>query len=136
VVNTNHPLANNTHIKLSELKEESFIIFSRDEALGLFDDTISFCKQAGFSPNIISQPKHMQTLVTEVAAGLGVAIAPHCVRKLYSEGCHFIILEDINSSIPVEIQFQKGKNKAVVDTFVEIALNAKDKIEEGMSIKN
>lgn len=50
--------------KTKALKNEKFILFNRDEALGLFDETITQCKQAGFSPNIISQPRHMQTLVT------------------------------------------------------------------------
>lgn len=52
------------HVTLFEMTATEQI-----EALGLFDETILLGKQAGFSPNIISQPRHMQTLVTEVAAG-------------------------------------------------------------------
>jgi DNA-binding transcriptional LysR family regulator len=97
IVNQSHEFADKREVHLAQLKNEQFIIFNRDEALGLFDETIMLCKQAGFSPNIVSQPKHMQTLVTEVAAGLGMAIAPYCIRKLYSEGCHFITLENVST---------------------------------------
>ena len=134
VVNQSHPLANKKSIHLSALKNENFIIFHRDEALGLFDETITICKQADFSPNIISQPRHMQTLVTEVAAGLGVAIAPYCVSKLYSVGCHFIKLENVNTEIPVQIQYKKNNDNATVNAFVNIALNAKPSIQEGLTI--
>ena len=132
IVNQNHPLANRESFDLAQLKNEQFILFNRDEALGLFDETIMQCKQAGFSPNIISQPKHMQTLITEVAACLGVAIAPYCVRKLYSKGCHFIKLQNVASKIPVEIQYRKINHSATVNAFVEKALEARGEIQKSM----
>ncbi|MEL0630448.1 LysR family transcriptional regulator [Psychromonas aquatilis] len=134
VVNHNHPLANTHSIGLSKMKNEQFIIFNRDEALGLFDETITICKQAKFSPNIVSQPRHMQTLVTEVAAGLGVAIAPFCVSKLYSEGCHFIKLENVETKMPVQIQYKQSNDNATVNAFVDIALNAREAIQAEMSV--
>lgn len=133
IVNENHPLATATSITISQLKEDPFIIFNRDEALGLFDETIMLCKQAGFSPNIISQPRHMQTLVTEVAAGLGVAIAPYCLRKLYSEGCHFIEIEKTNSYIPVQLQYKQSNQSATTRAFVDIALNTREEIQRLMA---
>ena len=133
IVNQSHALADRQTIDLVQLKDEKFVIFNRDEALGLFDETITLCKQAGFSPNIISQPKHMQTLVTEVAAGLGVAIAPYCVRKLYSDGCHFMALNHVSTQIPVHIQYKQNNNSATVAAFVAVALNATDDIQQSMA---
>jgi len=133
IVNQSHALAERQTIDLVQLKDEKFVIFNRDEALGLFDETITLCKQAGFSPNIISQPKHMQTLVTEVAAGLGVAIAPYCVRKLYSDGCHFIALNHVSTQIPVHIQYKQNNNSATVAAFVAVALSATDDIQQSMA---
>ena len=133
IVNQSHALADRQTIDLVQLKDEKFVIFNRDEALGLFDETITLCKQAGFSPNIISQPKHMQTLVTEVAAGLGVAVAPYCVRKLYSDGCHFMALNHVSTQIPVHIQYKKNNNSATVAAFVAVALSATDDIQQSMA---
>lgn len=133
IVNQNHLLATKKSIDLASLKNEQFIIFNREEAHGLFDETILQCKNAQFSPNIISQPRHMQTLVTEVAAGLGVAIAPYCVRKLYSEGCHFIALSNVTTQIPVEIQFKKTLTNAAVNGFVDIALSTRQQIQKSMA---
>jgi len=133
IVNQSHALADRQTIDLVQLKDEKFVIFNRDEALGLFDETITLCKQAGFSPNIISQPKHMQTLVTEVAAGLGVAIAPYCVRKLYSDGCHFMALNYVSTQTPVHIQYKQNNNSATVAAFVAVALSATDDIQQSMA---
>ena len=133
VVNRSHELADKQNIDLARLKNEPFIIFNRSEAIGLFDEMIMICKQAGFSPNITSQPKNMQTLLTEVAAGLGVAIAPSCVRKLYSEGCYFITLNNISTQIPVQIQYKQRSDNAIVSAFVNIALDARDEIRQIMA---
>ena len=133
IVNQSHALAERDIINLTELKDDKFIIFNRDEALGLFDNTIMLCKQAGFSPNIISQPKHMQTLVTEVAAGLGVAIAPYCLRKLYSEGCHFMPLDNISTQVPVHLQYKTSNSSTTVADFVAITLKAKEEIQKSMA---
>jgi DNA-binding transcriptional LysR family regulator len=132
IVNQDHPLSNQKNIALAELKNESFIIFNRDEALGLFDETIMQCKQAGFSPSIVSQPRHMQTLVTEVAAGLGVAIAPFCVRKLYSDACHFIPLIKVQTAIPLQLQYRRNEESAIIDAFTDIVLDCKEDIQKSM----
>ena len=74
----------------------------------------------------------MQTLVTEVAANLGVAIAPYCVRKLYSKGCHFVKLQNVTTQIPVQIQYKESNRSATVNAFVEIALEARGEIQKSM----
>ncbi|MBU2870636.1 LysR family transcriptional regulator [Colwellia sp. E2M01] len=132
IVHSNHYLASKEVINLTELKAESFILFNREEAVELFDEVIMMCKRACFSPNIVSQPLHMQTLLTEVAAGLGVAIAPYCVRKQYSEDCHFIRLENVDTQIPLEVQYKKSNNNSIVNNFVNIVLAAKTSIQQSM----
>lgn len=132
IVNKHHKFSAQASINLAKLKSEPFILFNRDEALGLFDEIIMRCKQSGFSPDIISQPRHMQTLVTEVAAGLGVGIAPYCVRKLYSDGCYFIDLTNLDTQIPLQLQYKKTNSSATTKAFVDIALNAQKDIESSM----
>ncbi|MEO9656365.1 LysR family transcriptional regulator [Marinomonas sp.] len=134
IVNKHHKLAGRQHVELSELKDEEFIIFNRNEALGLFDETITLCHQAGFSPNIVSQPRHMQTLVTEVAAGLGTAIAPYCTRKLYNDGCDFIRLEKVNTEIPMEIQYKTTRLNTTIEEFLKIVMDARNDIRDSMAI--
>lgn len=133
IVNEDHHFANKQKINLQDLKNEKFIMFNRDEAIGLFDEIIMLCKQASFSPNIISQPRNMQTLITEVAADLGVAIAPFCVSKLYYQGCQFINLENISTEIPVQIQHHKNNSNEMVSAFIELALQAKNDIKQDMT---
>lgn len=134
VVNEQHPLADREAVALSELQQENFIIFNREEAVGLFDDTLGLCNDAGFSPNIISQPRHMQTLLTEVASGLGIGIGPYCIRKQHSAGCHFLTIEQVDKIIPLQLHFKRQNHDATVKPFVDIALASRPEIEASMAI--
>ncbi|GGB59175.1 LysR family transcriptional regulator [Shewanella inventionis] len=133
VVGAHHPLAQYSQISLSQLQQQKMILFHRDEAVGLFDDTIMMCKQAGFSANIVSQPRHMQTLLTEVAAGLGVAIAPYCISKLYSQGCHFLPINDAHKSIPTQLHVKRVNYSAAVDGFVALVIANQPSIAKSMA---
>lgn len=133
VVNQKHTLANRQSVTLEELQSEAVILFNRDEAVDLFDDIIAMFKKAGFSPNIVSQPRHMQTLLTEVAAGLGIAIAPYCIRKQYSAGCHFLTIDGLNKIIPTQLHVNKSNQAATVAPFVELTIAMKQEIEQSMS---
>lgn len=132
VVNEQHPFADRRSIELDELQNEDFILFNREEAVGLFDDTILLCREAGFSPNIISQPRHMQTLLTEVAAGLGVAIGPECIRKQHTLGCHFLTIEQLDKAIPLQLHYKKANHGSTVKPFVDNTLKLKPEVQRSM----
>ena len=118
IVGEHHPLASESKVDLMDLIGSKFILFNREEAIGLFDDTITLCKQAGFSPAIISQPRNMQTLLTEVAAGLGIAIAPYCTRKLHHEGCHFLAINNVHKTLSTQLHYKPFNNSAYLPILI------------------
>ncbi|WP_460753347.1 LysR family transcriptional regulator [Marinomonas epiphytica] len=128
VLNEHHAMANQPSLSITDLKNESFILFNREQAVGLFDEIIHLCKQADFSPRISSQPLLMQTLLTEVAAGLGIAIAPYCIRKQFSEGCSFVSIRETQKPIFTQLHYQHRANDPIVATFVDVCLAAKSTI--------
>lgn len=127
-------MAQYEEIKLSDLQDEKIILFHRDEAVGLFDTIIHLCQADGFSPNLSAQPKHMQTLLTMVASGLGVAIAPYCVAKLYTKGCRFIRIKKDQTEIQTQIHYPKKGLTPTAKVFVELALASASVIQQQMKI--
>lgn len=132
VVSEEHVLANEDEIKLSNIQEESVILFNREEAIGLFDTIIHLCQVNGFSPNLSVQPKHMQTLLTMVASGLGVAIAPYCVAKLYTKGCRFIRIEKHGADILTQLHYREKGLTPTAKAFVALAKSSTHVIQEQM----
>jgi DNA-binding transcriptional LysR family regulator len=77
-----HPLARDRTIAAQLLADEPFVLFPRELGPGLFEQIISYCAQAGFTPRIAQEAVQMQTIVALIAAGLGVSVVPSSVARL------------------------------------------------------
>ena len=55
-------------------------------APGLYDDVVSFCRAAGFSPRVEQEAIQMQTIISLVSAELGVALIPASLTNLRRTG--------------------------------------------------
>jgi DNA-binding transcriptional LysR family regulator len=92
-----HPLATEPEISPQSLTSEPFIIFPRPLAPGLYDQIISFCQQAGFSPHVVQEAIQMQTIISLVAAEMGVAIVPLSLQNLQRTG---VVYKRFNQETP------------------------------------
>jgi Transcriptional regulator len=74
IVPPGHPLAKRESIELSELKDETFVLFS--EGYSLRPIVWEACEQAGFKPKIGFEGEETDTIRGLVAAGMGVSLLP------------------------------------------------------------
>lgn len=70
----NHPLALENSIRLSDLKDENFVLFNAGYSLRLL--VVDACKEAGFTPKIALESEETDTIRGLVAAGMGVSLLP------------------------------------------------------------
>ncbi len=81
-----HTLSAQARVSIQDLAHEGFILSMRASAPELYDNIISFCAQAGFSPKAVQTAAQLQTVLGLVAAQMGVAILPAAAQKLRREG--------------------------------------------------
>ncbi|WP_329004203.1 LysR family transcriptional regulator [Kribbella sp. NBC_00709] len=74
VLPARHRLARRKRIRLAELAEEPFVFYSRPSGPVVHDTIVGFCRAAGFTPRIEQDAADVQTIVSLVAAGLGVSL--------------------------------------------------------------
>jgi DNA-binding transcriptional LysR family regulator len=86
VIPAAHALAKRGTLKLAALKPEPFVLFPRRLGPALHDRLTSACAAAGFVPDIVQEATQWQTVVSLVEAGMGVSLAPGCVRKFRWRG--------------------------------------------------
>ena len=75
-----HPLAQLQVVPVSALADEPFVSFPRRIGAGLYDDIVAVCAAAGFSPKVVQEANEMQTIVSLVSAGIGVALVPESMQ--------------------------------------------------------
>jgi DNA-binding transcriptional LysR family regulator len=81
-----HPLADQAQISWRSLASEAFVLFPRPLSPHAYDQIISFCQQAGFSPRVIQEAMQMQTIVSLVAGGMGISIVPLSLQNMQRTG--------------------------------------------------
>jgi len=79
-------------IALSELADESLILYRRHSGPGLYDAIIAACGAAGFSPRVAQEAPRMLSTLSLVAAGLGVSLVPASLRRVNIEGVVYVNL--------------------------------------------
>lgn len=76
-INELHPLAQQQHIQLQDLKNETFIIFA--EEFALHDYVIKSCKNVGFTPYVGYKSSQWDLIVELVSSNLGVTLLPYSI---------------------------------------------------------
>lgn len=77
-----HPLLRrNGPIAPAALAEESFITFAADLGCGLSAHMAMLCSQAGFHPRVTQEVEVASSILSLVAAGIGVAVLPECQSR-------------------------------------------------------
>jgi DNA-binding transcriptional LysR family regulator len=73
-------------VRLRELAAEDFVIHAGGGRSVMHDTVLARCREAGFEPRVRHEVAETSTLVTFVAAGLGIAIVPAPVAELLVPG--------------------------------------------------
>ena len=115
-----HPLAEQPQVSLAALASEPFILFPRPLAPGLYDQIISLCQQAEFSPNVVQEAIQMQTIVSLVAADIGIAIVPVSLQNLQRTGVVYKPLIEPTPQAAIALTWRTQDPSPTVQRFLEI----------------
>jgi DNA-binding transcriptional LysR family regulator len=107
-------------VRIADLVNESFVLFDREAAPGLFDTVTGMCNDAGFSPRVENEPNMMQTVLSLVEAEEGISIVPACVRNLRSDGVRFYRLHPDNVRVALVAAWKKESPSVVLSAFLDL----------------
>ncbi|HVY07545.1 MAG TPA: LysR family transcriptional regulator [Burkholderiales bacterium] len=120
-----HPLARkHGKLALEKLKDAPFILFPRPRAPGLYDDIVSRCRAAGFSPRVEQEAIQMQTIVSLVSAELGVALIPASLMNLRRTGVTYKSLQGGSPMMEIHLAWRRGDDLPALRMFVDVATAA------------
>jgi DNA-binding transcriptional LysR family regulator len=96
-----HRLARLKQVKLNALRDEPFVFFPRRLGTAFYDKLISFCSNAGFVPAVVQEATQWQSIVCLVEAGMGISLAPGCVRRFRWSGVVYRPLQGLRTTVSV-----------------------------------
>ena len=111
-------------MSLAALANEPFILFPRKAGVGLYDLIVGFCRNAGFTPRIEQEAIQMPTIVSLVAAGMGVSLVPASLRHMRRTGVVYRPLGEMSPLMEVGLAWRNGAIEPAVAAFVNHAIAA------------
>jgi DNA-binding transcriptional LysR family regulator len=97
-----------TRLAVRELAGDAFVMAPRAIAPGLHDIVAALAARAGFAPRVAQEAIQMQTVVSLVSSGLGVALVPASVANLGRRGVVYRELADSHPRLDVWLAWRKG----------------------------
>jgi DNA-binding transcriptional LysR family regulator len=105
-------------LALSQLAGEPFVMVPRHIAPGLYDIVRGLAARAGIPLNVAQEAIQMQTVVSLVSSGLGVAIVPASVSNLGRRGVAYRELADRHPRLDLWLAWPRGALSAAARDFV------------------
>ena len=79
-IHRNHPLASLPRLEMTQLQDENFVVISPQESPVGYDRLMEQCRKTGFTPNVVRQPRSLESLILCVEMGVGVALLDQGTR--------------------------------------------------------
>ena len=96
MMNTEHPMARGSKVRLKDLADETFL------HIRLFDMdaqkvwTQEVCRKVGFTPHFGAAAQNPDNLITMVVAGEGIALIPKVAQRGPATGCAYVPVAEKN----------------------------------------
>jgi DNA-binding transcriptional LysR family regulator len=112
-------------LSMGELDGEPFVMVPREIAPGLYDIVRGLAARAGIPLNVAQEAIQMQTVVSLVSSGLGVAIVPASVANLGRRGVAYRPLADRHPRLELWLAWPRAALSAAAREFVAHARRAR-----------
>lgn len=115
-----HRLERRRAVPLKELKDDPFVLFPRPEGPGFYDQLLSLCHSAGFSPQVVQEATDMRTIVNLVAGAIGVSLVPSPSDDLRLAGVVYRPLQGATSWTELALAWRHGDDRPALQAFLGV----------------
>ena len=95
-------------IPMRALAGEAFVMTPREIAPGLYDVLAAMAARAGFAPQVAQEAIQMQTVVSLVSSGMGIALVPASVSILGRRGVAYREIADPHPRLDLWLAWRRG----------------------------
>ncbi|KZE34347.1 LysR family transcriptional regulator [Crenobacter luteus] len=113
-----HPLASRAAISPAELSGEALVTFALEQSR-FANYLYQWCIQAGFTPRISQQVTEVQTLLSLVRTGFGIALLPASAEQLAPPGVVFRPLSPAMPEVPLFAVYRADDASPVLRLFLD-----------------
>ncbi|HEY3411660.1 MAG TPA: LysR substrate-binding domain-containing protein [Armatimonadota bacterium] len=115
-----HPLARQDSVSLAEIASQPIILFPHRRDSRYAEFILELCTQSGVPPRVVQETGELQTAVSLVAAGIGIALVPAAARNLHREGVVYRPLAPPVPTVDLSVTYRADETSPVLPRFLRI----------------
>jgi DNA-binding transcriptional LysR family regulator len=123
VLPASHACAKQKSLSPASLRADPFIYYPRSAGARAYEKPLTLCEEHGFRPQVVQEASNWLTILRLIGAGLGVTIAPACVRKIAWAEVVCLPLRGAKAVSNIELAWPAGDCRPIVEHFRQIAMN-------------
>jgi DNA-binding transcriptional LysR family regulator len=116
-----HPLAQKEDLKLTDCQGADFVMYTRKMAPGFHDQIMNILHRNGLTPHVVQEASEMYTLISLVAAGLGLTIAPASIMLHRAGNVVARDLPEETTQSEIAIAWNRENISATTQLFLQMA---------------
>jgi DNA-binding transcriptional LysR family regulator len=116
-----HALAHEPSVPLTALAQETFVMFARDVAPANHDTVIALLHRAGIHPHTRHAARQWLTVVSLVALGMGVAVAPASLAQAGVQGVRFVPIAGLHHPAMGLLAWHEADDTPALRAFLDCA---------------
>ena len=115
-----HRLVRKRAIPMAALANEDFVLYPRPIGASLYDAIQSACQRAGFTPRVIQEAPQMASIVSLVAAGVGISVVPAAMRHMGAQGIEYRPIKGDAPHALLDMAYRRHDRSAAASNAVEL----------------
>ena len=111
------PLADTGILELADLAGQDFIGYPSSSAVSSI--VVDACRKAGFQPRLVQEARETSTLLSLVAAGMGIALVPMTSRMFSFQG---VVFRPLRNPPPVDlaVAWNRDSETPLLHSFLQL----------------
>jgi DNA-binding transcriptional LysR family regulator len=120
VLPADHRLAALEAVPVEDLADEPFVTYPSQFRSVLHDVVERMCEAHGFLPRVALEVRETATLVSFVAAGIGVSIVPASVAQMAVAGAVYRPLSDEDDEVELALAWRRGDDSPLLARALDV----------------
>lgn len=113
-------------LRLRDLKNQPFVWFKRSHAPLFYDLVVSSCNQAGLTLNIVQEAFTESTMLSLVAADIGLTFITEAARRRKPDNVVLLEVHDLNAKITLKAMWRTNERNPAVQEFLNVVRQTSD----------
>ena len=120
VLPSSHRCAEGDAVRLAALASDDFVM--KPPGLGpvLYGAVVGACRDAGFEPRMGQEAPQLATVISFVAADLGVSLVPSSMQQSRADGVDYRPSSDVQAHVTLSLVWRRYEKSLVVRHFVSL----------------